>query len=231
MNSSEKRPRYWKYTGNEISLWHCEAALCFFVENWRSRVGWNLRTINEAYCAVQFLARYSPHSPFNCFLLGAGNSSIHVEATLDPLSRSHPYNTHQLALCTLSLSLSLSLPSLIRARCSPSLRGHCSRCGRSIKGLDGNSQLNASPNGCEDLPRRERSATFATSRSRRLRESIEISSAAWYSQRSGARQGETGFRDSERKSGDRVREKRFSCGGSSVGENSGNDVTTIDLCT
>lgn len=32
---------------------------------------------------------------FNCFLLGAGNSSIHVEATLDPLSRSRPYNTHQ----------------------------------------------------------------------------------------------------------------------------------------
>lgn len=115
-----------------------------------------MRTINEAYCAVQFLARYSPHSPFNCFLLGAGNSSIRVEATLDPFPRSRPYNTHQW-LSAFSLSLSLfNCPrgvSLIRARSSSRpLRGHCSRCGRSIKGLDGNSQLNASPNGCEDLP-------------------------------------------------------------------------------
>ena len=74
---------------------------------------------------------------------------------------SRPYNTHQRLVVVCPLA-------------SLSLRGHCSRCGRSIKGLDGNSQLNASPNGCEEDSARKRARRGGVplsgllSRSRRL---------------------------------------------------------------
>lgn len=76
--------------------------------------------------------------------LTAANLPIHA-ATFDPFP-SRPYNTHQvLSLCPVKKGI--LVPSL---PLSLSVRGHCSRCGRSIKGLDGNSQLNASLNGCEE---------------------------------------------------------------------------------